>query len=39
MENEANVPVFFNKIEYSFGSPSGDKDAALHIQRQIDTYQ
>lgn len=38
MENDANVPVFFAKIEYSFGNLGMDRDPALHIQAQIEAY-
>ena len=31
MQNDANVPVFFAKVEYAFSNLSMDRDPALHI--------
>ena len=35
MQNEQGVPVFFAKIEFSFGSLAADRDPAMHIDHQI----
>jgi hypothetical protein len=30
-----NVPVFFAKVEYSFGNYISDRDPTMHLQEQI----
>ena len=38
MENAEGVPVFFAKIEYSFGNLGIDRDPAMHLERQMDAF-
>ena len=39
IDNPMRVPVFFCKMEFSFGSISGDRDVALHQDRQIQAFK